>query len=162
MSRIKKKASPMGLNITSLMDVMTIVLVFLLNLLAAEGSLMTSASNLVLPVSAQSRSPQEVSLTIVGDEEWIMVDDQQIVKTEDVRKQDSLNVQPVLEILLEKRENEIRAELMGVTEESTGKVVVQFDKNMDYDVVTKVMATCGYAGYNNIKFAVIRKGEEGV
>ena len=37
----------------------------------------------------------------------------------------------------------------------------QLDKNTPYDIVTKIMATCGYAGYTNIKFAVTKRGEEG-
>ena len=59
-----------------------------------------------------------------------------------------------------KREEEKKAEVLGIIKEATGKVVVQFDKNIPYDIVTKIMATCGYAGYNNIKFAVTKKGEE--
>lgn len=143
------------------MDVMTIVLVFLLTLFAAEGNLMTQADNLILPVSARSHSPQEVSLTITGDPKWILVDNQPTIETPKVRQQDSLLVEPVFEILKLKREEEKKAEMMGLTDETTGKIVVQFDKNTEYDIVTKIMATCGNAGYNNIKFAVIRKGEEG-
>jgi len=51
--------------------------------------------------------------------------------------------------------------MMGVIKDAAGKVVVQFDKNLPYDIVTKVMATCGYAGYSNIKFAVMRNNEDG-
>jgi biopolymer transport protein ExbD len=83
-----------------------------------------------------------------------------VAKTADVRKQDSLLVPNVLALLTKKREEEKKAEMLGVIKEATGKVVVQFDKNMPYDIVTKIMATCGYAGYNNIKFAVSKKGEE--
>ena len=50
---------------------------------------------------------------------------------------------------------------MGLTDESVGKIVLQFDKNMDYDVVTKTVATCGYAEYRNVKFAVTKQEEEG-
>ncbi len=148
------------LQLTSMMDMFTIVLVFLLNTMSAEGNLMSSNSNLILPMSAQAKSPTEVSLTVVGEPTMILADNEVIVETAKVRSQDSLIVAPLLEILSKKREEERRAEMLGVIKESTGKVVVQFDKNTEYDVVTKVMATCGFAGYNNIKFAVTRKGED--
>ena len=156
-----KRQGEAGLIITSLVDVFVIVLVYLIRSVSSEGSLMTSADNLVLPMSQRSKSPTEISLTIIGDQKHITVDDVVLMDTEIVRKQDSLLVKPVLDVLIKKREEERKAEVLGLIKEATGKVVVQFDKNTPYDIVTKVMATCGYAGYNNIKFAVSKKNEEG-
>jgi biopolymer transport protein ExbD len=162
MAKRKIKRQPeAGLIITSLVDVFVIVLVYLIRSVSSEGSLMTSADNLVLPMSQRSKSPTEISLTIIGDQKHITVDDVVLMDTELVRKQDSLLVKPVLDVLIKKRDEERKAELLGLIKEATGKVVVQFDKNTPYDIVTKVMATCGYAGYNNIKFAVSKKNEEG-
>lgn len=160
MKRKVKKQEEAGLIITSLIDVFVIVLVFLMRSVSSEGNLMTSADNLVLPMSARSKSPSEVSLTIIGDQDNINVDDHAVAKTSDVRKQDSLLVPGILELLTKKRGEEQKAEVLGIIKEATGKVVVQFDKNTPYDIVTKIMATCGYAGYNNIKFAVTKKNEE--
>jgi biopolymer transport protein ExbD len=162
MAKRKIKRQPeAGLIITSLVDVFVIVLVYLIRSVSSEGSLMTSADNLVLPMSQRSKSPTEISLTIIGDQKHITVDDVVLMETEVVRKQDSLLVKPVLDVLIKKREEERKAEVLGLIKEATGKVVVQFDKNTPYDIVTKIMATCGYAGYNNIKFAVAKKNEEG-
>jgi biopolymer transport protein ExbD len=162
MAKRKIKRQPeAGLIITSLVDVFVIVLVYLIRSVSSEGSLMTSADNLVLPMSQRSKSPTEISLTIIGDQKHITVDDVVLMDTENVRKQDSLLVKPVLDVLTKKREEERKAEVLGLIKEATGKVVVQFDKNTPYDIVTKIMATCGYAGYNNIKFAVSKKNEEG-
>ena len=156
-----KRQEEAGLIITSLIDVFVIVLVFLMRSVSSEGNLMTSADNLVLPMSKRSKTPTEISLTIIGDQEHITVDDVVLADTEAIRKQDSLLVKPILDVLTKKRDEERKAEVLGLIKESTGKVVVQFDKNTPYDIVTKVMATCGYAGYNNIKFAVTRPNEEG-
>jgi len=156
-----KKQEEAALIITSLIDVFVIVLTFLMRTISAEGNLMTSADNLVLPMSARAKSPTEVSLTIIGDQKHITVDDKQLMDTEVVRKQDSLLIRPILDVLIKKRDEEKKAELLGIIKEATGKVVVQFDKNTPYDIVTKVMATCGYAGYSNIKFAVTKRNEEG-
>lgn len=156
-----KRQGEAGLIITSLIDVFVIVLVYLIRSVSSEGSLMTSADNLVLPMSKRSKSPTEISLTIIGDQKHITVDDVVLMDTDAVRKQDTLLVKQVLDVLTKKREEERKAEVLGLIKEATGKVVVQFDKNTPYDVVTKIMATCGYAGYNNIKFAVSKPNEEG-
>jgi len=156
-----KRQEEAGLIITSLIDVFVIVLVFLMRSVSSEGNLMTSADNLVLPMSKRSKTPTEISLTIIGDQKHITVDDVVLTDTDVVRKQDSLLVKPILDVLTKKRDEERKAEVLGLIKEATGKVVVQFDKNTPYDIVTKVMATCGYAGYNNIKFAVTRPNEEG-
>lgn len=160
MARSVKRQHEAHLIIISLIDVFIIVLTFLMRTFSAEGSLLTSADNLVLPMSVRAKSPTEVSLVIIGDHTSISVDGVSLVDTDKVRKQDSLLVATVLEVLTKKREEEKKAEMYGVIKESTGKVVVQLDKNIPYDIVTKLMATCGYAGYNNIKFAVTRKHEE--
>ena len=56
-----KRQDEAGLIITSLIDVFVIVLVFLMQSVSTEGNLMTSADNLVLPMSQRSKSPTEVS-----------------------------------------------------------------------------------------------------
>jgi biopolymer transport protein ExbD len=150
------------LNITSMMDMFTIVLVFLLKSFATEGNLMTSADNLVLPQSVKSENPAEVAMNIVVDQDWVLVDDQQIMKTADAKAQDSLTLGPVFEILKEKRAEEEESTLAGIIDASIGKIVLQFDKNLEYDIVTKTVATCGRAGYTNVKFAVTKREEEGV
>ena len=47
-------------------------------------------------------------------------------------------------------------------QERPNHIIVQIDKNIPYDAMYKVMATCGFAGYTNIAFAVMQKngGEE--
>lgn len=160
MKRKIKKQEEAAIIITSLIDVFVIVLVFLMRSVSSEGNLMTSAENLVLPMSARSKSPTEVSLVIIGDAKSISVDDHSLIATDKIRSQDSLLVPSVLEMLTKKREEERKAEVLGIIKDAAGKVVVQFDKTIPYNVVTKIMATCGYAGYTNIKFAVTKKGED--
>lgn len=158
-----KKARSYGggsdsLNITSLMDVLTIVLVFLLKNFESEGNLLTMADNLKLPNSASKITPKEVMLTVVVDNEQILVDNTPVSKTPDVMAQDSLRVGSMSELLMEKRKEEQEAAMRrGEDASETGKVIVQIDKNIPYDVMYKVMATCGASGYGNIAFAVMQR-----
>jgi len=149
------------LSLTSMMDVMTIILVFLIKQVDTEGQLVTAAENLVLPVSTSTKVPKEVSLGLIVDHEWVLVDGQQIVKTSVVSEQDSLMVEALDAVLKEKREVEKAALLAkGESDEGGGNVIVQLDKNTYYDIMFKVMATCGASGFTNVAFAVTMKGEE--
>jgi biopolymer transport protein ExbD len=157
----RQYGEPSDLSLTSMMDVMTIILVFLIKQVDTEGQLVTAAENLVLPVSTSTKTPKEVSLGLIVDHEWVLVDGQQIVKTSIVSEQDSLMVEALDAILKEKRETEKAALLAkGESDEGGGNIIVQLDKNTYYDIMFKVMATCGASGFTNVAFAVTMKGEE--
>jgi biopolymer transport protein ExbD len=142
-------------SLTSMMDIMTIILVFMIKQVDAEGQLITAAENLVLPNSTSTKVPKEVSLGLVVDQNWVLVDGQQVVETKIVAEQDSLLVEAVDAILKEKREAEKAAQLArGESDEGGGNIIVQLDKNTHYDIMFKVMATCGASGFTNVAFAV--------
>lgn len=149
------------MSLTSLMDAFTIILVFLIKNVDTEGNLMTSADNLRLPLSTSVKTPQEVALVVVVDSKQILVDGTPVAETELVAKQDSLMIGDMVTALEGKREEEKKAALAkGEDPESAGNVIVQLDKNLQYDVMYKVMATCGWSGFTNIAFAVIMKNAE--
>jgi biopolymer transport protein ExbD len=147
--------------LTTMMDVMTIMLVFLIKQVDTEGQLLTAAENLVLPNSTSTKVPKEVSLGLVVDQAWVLVDGQQIVQTSVVSEQDSLLVAALDAVLKEKREVEKAAMIArGESDEGGGNIIVQLDKNTYYDIMYKVMATCGFSGFTNVAFAVNMKNTE--
>jgi biopolymer transport protein ExbD len=146
-----------SINLNSMMDVMTIVLVFLIKQVDSEGQLVTAAENLVLPLSTSMKTPKEVTLSVVADANWVLVDNQKVVETTLVSEQDSLNVAAMNEVLQQKRDTEKAfAASVGAGDEP-GSIIVQLDKNTSYDIMYKLMATCGLSGYTNVAFAVTMK-----
>lgn len=158
--RKELKKPETGMSLTSLMDAFTIILVFLIKNVDTEGNLMTQADNLRLPLSTSQKTAQEVSLTVIVDSKQILVDGTVVAETPAVRAQDSLVVANMLTLLEQKREEEKKLALSRGEEEVGGKIVVQLDKGGHYDVMYKVMATCGFAGFTNVAFAVIMKNAE--
>jgi biopolymer transport protein ExbD len=155
-----KKLREGGLNITSMMDMFTIVLVFLLKNFEAKGNLLTQADNLKLPTSVSKKTVKEISLTVVVDNEQVLVDSKPIATTADVLASETVLINPIKEEFDKLREVELKAALLAgkdSDEEEGGKVIIQIDKNIPYDVMYKVMATAGASGYSNISFAVIQK-----
>lgn len=159
--RNKKKRADLPLQITSMMDMFTIILVFLLKSYSAEGSLLTNADNLVLPNSDSKKKPTEVSLQLSVTNDMVLVDNIPIVPTDDVKKIPFDDPDPVIK----KVEEKLRACLaqeeemvrLGALNAVQGKIVIQVDKNMDFDVLFKVMNTCGKVGYNHMNFAVMER-----
>lgn len=156
--RSRKYGEDVPFSITSMMDMMTIILVFMIKNMDAEGQLLTQAENLILPVSTSRVQPKEVSLTVVVDANYVIVDNAKIIPTDDVLKQEDLLVAQVDSVLKERRAVEQEHALkQGLPADEAGHIVVQIDKNIPYDAMYKVMATCGFAGYTNIAFAVMEK-----
>jgi biopolymer transport protein ExbD len=48
---------------------------------------------------------------------------------------------------------------LGAINQVQGKIVIQVDKNIDFDVLFKIMNTCGKVGYNNMNFAVMERDQ---
>jgi len=155
MARFKKKKREEGLIITSLMDIMSVLLIFLFKLYSAEGQILTNSDNLVLPLSISRESPTEVRLQMALTNDWLMVDNVPVAKTDYVRKLDGISIPSVKEKLEFAMEQEKQMVKIGALMKVKGEVVIQADKNIEYDIIYKAMATCGEVGYNSIKFAVM-------
>ncbi len=159
--RAPKKKRPEGLNITSMMDMFTIILVFLLKSYSADGSVLTNADNLVLPNSISKKKPQEVNLQVAVTQDMILVDNQPICPTEDIKRIAQTEHDPIASKLEERLNAAFSQEeemvKMGALNQVMGKVVIQVDKNIEFDVLFKVMNTCGKVGYNKMNFAVMER-----
>ncbi|MBD3346696.1 MAG: biopolymer transporter ExbD [Chitinivibrionales bacterium] len=159
--RGKKTNKKAGLQITSMMDMFTILVVFLLKQFAAEGAILTNADNLVLPNSVSKKRPKEVNLQLAVTNDMILVDNVPTVPTEDVKNiplDNPVPVEPKLEEALKghyaSEEEMVR---LGALNQVEGKVIIQVDKNIEFDILYKVMTTCGKVGYNKMNFAVMER-----
>jgi biopolymer transport protein ExbD len=159
--RGKKILRKNDLNITSMMDMFTILLVFLLKSFSAEGSILTNADNLVLPNSISQKKPQEINLQLAVSEDMVLVDNLPVVPTDDIRKIPLDDPNPVVGKLEDKLRSCMAQEeemvRLGALNAVQGKIIIQVDKNMQFDVVYKIMNTCGKVGFNNMNFAVMER-----
>ncbi len=159
-SRAKKHNTSAGsvkLNLTSMMDMFTIILVFLLKTYATEGQLLQPSESLTLPKS-NITTPPETALDIVVSKDVVMLNDKKIVDFEQVKRQEEFII-PAL-----RRELEVHAQKAKAMEQQygipfSGKVTIQGDQSIEYQDLVKVMATCGASEYPNMRLVVYRKGE---
>ena len=154
-------AKSTGLIITSLIDFFSIVVIYLMKSYSAEGSILTNADNLVLPNSVAITKSKEIYLQVSATTEMILVDNQPVVPTDDVRRIPQSVADPIVVKLEEKLKAAMALEQKmvqsGALNKIQGNVIIQIDKNIEFDVLFKLMNTCGKVGYNNMNFAVMEK-----
>jgi biopolymer transport protein ExbD len=150
-----------GLIITSLIDFFSIVVIYLMKSYSAEGSILTNADNLVLPNSVAITKPKEIYLQVAATSDMVLVDNIPIVPTDDIRRIPLSNPDPIVAKLEEKLQSSYAQEQqmvrLGALNKIQGNVIIQIDKNLEFDVLFKIMNTCGKVGYNNMNFAVMER-----
>lgn len=142
-----------ALNLTSLMDIFTILLIFLLvnNNNAAK---LPDNKDIQLPESIAQELPSEV-LTIQVSPIDIVVEGQRIAGTEDVREQEERTVQALIDEL------QFRAsQALAVNPEEEREIMILADRDVPYVVIKKLMRSCMETPYTKVAFAVLKVAEE--
>ena len=146
------------LNITSMMDMFTIILVFLLKSFSTQGQLVTPATGLLLPTSTVERNTDEalsvkISRTTVTVEDRVVIDEARYGAL--VTQEDFLISE--LHDVLSKYADEARkaGEMFG--KEFSGEITIQGDVEVPYKILTRIMYTCGQAGYPVMNLIVYKK-----
>ncbi len=165
-------------SLTSLMDVVTIILVYFVKTFAVSP-LSVQDPSVQLPISTSQEAPEDaVVVMITGSERrdttptgqkvlipavpTIVVDDQVILQlgSDFLVPTGQLEGQYVIRALKQKL-LEVR-KMQGVTAELTdgagfnGKVIIVSDGSVPYETLSKVMISCAGAGFDGFKFATVK------
>jgi biopolymer transport protein ExbD len=164
-SYARKLAEPdviKDLNITPMMDMMTIILVFLLKTFSSSTSTITFDTNLQVPTSTtQLRTKEAISVTVT--KKVILVEGDGIApitagKVDPAVKRDGENgyyITPLVDVLEKHARKEKKvAELTGVPWEA--QLMLVADQSTPYRLLTEVLYSCGQAGYANYRLLVLK------
>lgn len=143
-----------SLNMNSMMDMMTIILLFLLKSYSTTGALATQSESLKLPESVRTIKPKkELNVSIAKD--VILVNEQPVMLTADVRPN---------EIIIPKLESKLReyAQMqknleIEVGKEFTHEVIIQGDQSIPYELLFRVMYTCGQSEFNKMRLLTVTR-----
>ncbi|MCC7385469.1 MAG: biopolymer transporter ExbD [Deltaproteobacteria bacterium] len=148
------------LNITPMLDLMTILLVFLL-ISFASSSQNVNVANLTLPYST-TKIPIDEALTLMVSRDGILVDQRLVTKLDDKgwfmpedlpEGPQGYLVKPLYDALEVRAEHFKRIEEYGGSQ-FVGRVAVIADKNVPYAVIFRVLYTCGRAEFGRFKMFV--------
>lgn len=144
------KTSSFALNITSMTDMFTILLVFLLQTYASSDVTMEIDKDVQLPTSSVQTNPvQSLQLSLSARE--LKIGSRSIA---------SLNEGSFLDKDLEKNDSQfikpLYAELEKEAQKNTdGKILLLADSSLSYHLIKKVMYTASMAGFPKLKIAAI-------
>lgn len=143
-----------NLSLTSLMDIFTILVFFLL-VNSENPAKLPSTDNIQLPVSLSETAPKQ-NLVVMITKSDILVQDMRVASVAEVLAMESTLV-PSLAEELKYRASKVAPVLNaeGIPER---EVTILGDKDISYKALRKVMATLSANDYSKISFGVIRGG----
>lgn len=152
------------LTITSLMDILTILLVFLLKSYSANPVNITMGDNLQLPSSTARIEPEE-AVPIGITKRQILVNDQAVAEVVDGKvdvsaKRDGEQgyfIEPLFDALNKEADKQKRIAKVNTAQEFKGMALVIADEETNYRLLNEVLYTAGQAQFSQFKFAVIKK-----
>ncbi len=154
MERSRKKVR--GLNLTSLMDVFTILVFFLLAN-SSSNEVLSTPKHIKLPDSVVESKPRETVVIMVGPE-TVMVQGEAVVQTPDLMAAKNEKIPEITHKLDLLERNIIGIKSQAVIDSK--EVTILADKTIPFNVLKKIMTTCTGSGYGRISLAVIQKAAE--
>ena len=154
-----------GLMLTSMLDILTCVLFFLLKNYSSVVSDFQAAKDITLPNSS-STTPPLPSLHLVVTKEAIILDDQPIAKivNGDVQKsdlyRDGVTIVKLAQALkAQKDRSQLQAPNANKAADQSfsGTIVLQADKTLNFNLLKKVIYTAGISDFVMLKLAVLKK-----
>ncbi len=150
---LRAKDKKVTLNLTSMIDMFTILVVFLLKSYSAEGMLITVSEALTLP-SARFEQKVQMKLEIQVNMQAIVVDGDPVVAV-DTELLSTGNSIPALVRRL-KDHLEYTRQFKGSITEDDMKINIQGDIGIPAILLQRVMASCSEAGFSTQNLEVIK------
>ena len=154
MSRNRLKITKM--NLTSLMDVFTILVFFLL-VNSGSVEVVEAPKDVKLPESRVESKPRETVVISISAEE-VLVQGKLVAFVEDIINNKENAVEPINARLAELKESVIGINTQTVA--ASQEVTILADRSVPFTVVKTVMSTCTAEGYENVSLAVIQKNTQ--
>jgi biopolymer transport protein ExbD len=145
-----------GLKLTSMMDILTTLLLFILKCSVTDGELVAPPSDVDLPASTAKELPEN-SVVVAVSETTISLAGEPVASVPEALADQDLLLDRLDAQLVETRERMERlAEAAGAAPPAT-KVTIQGDRTIEFRLLEKVMYTCGAAGFDELALAVIQE-----
>jgi biopolymer transport protein ExbD len=152
----RNRTTAVGMNLTSLMDVFT-SLVFFLLVNSASTEVLETPKQITLPDSVVEEKPRETVVIFISPTE-VTVQGELVIQVEDIQSTSAQNIASIGNRLAMLSENIIGFNTKIVAESQ--EVTILADKSIPFSVVKKVMSTCTSQGYGRISLAVLQRAPE--
>ncbi len=158
MSGPVKKNSTFTLNITSMTDMFTILLVFLLQTYSTDDVQIIPEKDVNMPVSDSTRNPIAGIKLIVGKSQF-KIDDKVLfamtdlnIPTSAIDPKDTNFIKPLFDQL------EAYNKTLPDSDRTKGRVLLQADGDLPYQTLRKIFYTASMAGFPQLKMITLVGG----
>ncbi len=152
----RRKKIPTELDITSLLDILTILLVFLLRSYNATDLKLDVAQGVTLP-SAESQNLGSYAIVLQVNKNRELFFNNQLVTKLDASGNGAQTIEKLLAEEAEHQRKEISRQPASQT--TALKINLVFDKDLPYEVVGNVLHYAASSGHSKFKFIVQGKGQ---
>jgi biopolymer transport protein ExbD len=157
------------LNITAMMDMMTIILVFLLKSYSASAINVNMSENLAIPASSTQLNPQEnITVTVAANE--VSVNDRVVIRGSDGMgngivppafkeggRAEAFYIGALYDGLKKEVDKQKYIAQYNRNAPFTGRVNVVVDKKVPYRTLMEILYTAGQAELGEYKFMVLKR-----
>ncbi|MDO9073153.1 MAG: biopolymer transporter ExbD [Rubrivivax sp.] len=151
--RKSRNSTAMDMNLVALIDVFTILIFFLLS--SASGvETLVSPKAVHLPLANSNQQPKDTVVLVVAGDEILAAGRRVALVSEAMAGGDDLIPGLKAELDLLAARPVVRAENRDRIESDGHAVTIMADKDIPYQLLRKVMATCARAGFSDVSFAV--------
>lgn len=151
-----------GLMLTSMLDILTTILFFLMKNYSQIQSDFTIGKDLSLPYSS-SVVPPMPALQLVVTQKAVMLDNEKIadIVNGDIPKGDLAEGVLIKPLAIELKKKKDRSVVQNDVDKKSfaGTIVMQADKTLQFNVLKKIIYTAGVSDFVMLKLAVLKKEE---
>jgi biopolymer transport protein ExbD len=164
------------LSLTAMVDMFTVLVIFLLQNYNTTGEVIYIPKEVKLPKAERIKELKPAVVVTISNSE-VLIDRTPIISFDQIHSQESWMIQPLfaklseaLQVSKSEQDRNIQKKLRDVVDSARGekdndpnawnKVTIQADKGVDFLTLKKVMYTISEAGAGEINFAVTKQKEQ--
>jgi biopolymer transport protein ExbD len=163
------------LNITAMLDIMTIILVFLLKSLGESSNAIPQSDDLRLPTSVAKSDPHQEGVTLTISKSQILVGDQKIIALPGRESQvltgvgaqhkrggpNDLYIVPLGNVLQNARRTDVAIRRAKGLDPSSSEAIIIADRGTPYRLFIEVLFTLGQSEFGKYHLMVIQSKKLG-
>jgi biopolymer transport protein ExbD len=154
---MERYTSDGGLTLTSMMDILTTLLFFVLKSYVSGGEVTVPPPGVTLPRSSVS-ADMKTSVVVAIDHDAIIMDGERVATVSEAVASEELMIAPLAKRLTAARaQMDELAKLKGEKREVARMATIQGDAGIEFRVLQKVMYTLDRNGFPDIALAVLKK-----
>jgi biopolymer transport protein ExbD len=145
------------INVTPLVDMLTMLVIFLLMTFSATGDILFMSKDIVLPKAYNSVELQRSPIISVSAQA-IVFEGALVMNTGEAnpRNYPDWKLTPLYTMLEETKQRIL--DKGKKFDEAAQQVIIQSDSNVPFEVIKMLMRTCGVSGFTGVNFAVVQWG----